>query len=327
MKKIKMQDIADSLNISKATVSRALNNKEDISPQMKETILKKCEEMGYSINHSAKALATQKNNIIGIVTSEVFTEEGEFFYKEIYTQIVKLLDSVGYATTLKIVTAEEKNKLTMPFFIQNAMIDGIIVIGELNKEFISVLGRNEIPMVLVDFDLGTNEYDSIVTSNVLSTGSIVDMLIKQEYKNIAFVGNSNLTNSIYERYWGYRMEMEKNNLQVVQLVDKNHSDEEPTFCEHDIQDYDVFICNNDYTAYRLVEFIKSLGFSIPLQKRVIGFDNTLYSDISVPKISTIEVKRAIFAREAVGMLLERMKNENREIINLTLTGKYVQKES
>lgn len=327
MKKIKMQDIAESLNISKATVSRALNNRDDISPKMKQAVIEKCNEMGYSINYSAKALATQKNYIIGIITNEVFTEDGEFFYKEIYTQLVKKLDQIGYATTLKIISIEEREKKSIPFFVQNGMIDGIVVIGELSKEYIQMLGNNSIPMVLVDFDIGTNEFDSIVTSNVLSMGTVAEKFISDGYEKIAFVGNTQLTNSIYERYLGYQMEMEKNNLKPIQIIEKKHSDDEPNFDAQSVYDNDVFLCNNDYTAYRLVEFIKSLGFLIPENKRVIGFDNTLYSDISIPKISTIDVRRDLFAQEAINIIISRINTKDRMICNMSLMGKYVEKDS
>ncbi len=90
-----MADIAREMNVSKATVSRALNGKEDISEELKKEIIAKCHEMGYAINYNAKALSSNRKQIIGIVVNELMSSKGEFFYKEIC-----LLSRLGHVILL-----------------------------------------------------------------------------------------------------------------------------------------------------------------------------------------------------------------------------------
>ncbi len=326
MKQITMADIAREMNVSKATVSRALNGKEDISEELKKQIIAKCHEMGYAINYNAKALSSNRKQIIGIVVNELMSSKGEFFYKEIYTNIVVELEKKGYTSILKIVSDQEQEEFTVPDFLKNQMVDGVIVIGELSKSYINSLDNYKKPIVLVDFDLGDLKHDSVVTNNISSMAKVTKEFIDRGYTKIAFVGNESLTNSICERYWAYQMEMQKVNLETTIIEDINHINQEPIFKLEDFSG-DVFLCNNDYTAYRLIEFFKDNGIEVPTQKKVVGFDNTFYSEISRPEISTCDVRRDSMASSAIDLLFERIEDPKRTITNVSLNANFLEKKS
>lgn len=326
MRRITMADIAQEMNVSKATVSRALNGKEDISAELKKQIIAKCHEMGYAINYNAKALSSNRKQIIGIVVNQLMSSKGEFFYKEIYTNIVVELEKKGYTSILKIVSDEEQAELTVPDFLRNQMVDGVIIIGELTKEYINNLDSFKMPTVLVDFDLGDLGHDSVVTNNISSMAKVTKEFIDRGQTEIVFVGNESLTNSICERYWAYQMEMQKANLQTTVIEEIQHINQEPNFKLEDFTGQ-VFLCNNDYTAYRLIEFFKDNGIEVPTQKQVVGFDNTFYSEISRPEISTCDVRRDAMATSAIDLLFERIEEPDRAVTNVSLNANFLEKKS
>lgn len=326
MKRITMADIAREMNVSKATVSRALNGKEDISEELKKEIIAKCHEMGYAINYNAKALSSNRKQIIGIVVNELMSSKGEFFYKEIYTNIVVELEKKGYTSILKIVSDLEQEEFIIPDFLKNQMVDGIIVIGELSKQYVNSLDNYKKPLVLVDFDLGDLGHDSVVTNNISSMAKVTKEFIDRGFSKIAFVGNEKLTNSICERYWAYQMEMQKANLETTIIEDIDHKNQEPVFKLEDFSG-DVFLCNNDYSAYRLIEFFKDNGIEVPNQKKVVGFDNTFYSEISRPEISTCDVRRDSMAMSAIDLLFERIEDPKRTVTNVSLNANFLEKKS
>lgn len=327
MPKITMLDIAKEMGVSKTTVSRALNDKTDISEELRAKILDKCQELGYFRNNSARSLSSKSNMSIGILINEVINEKGEFFYKEIYTNVVMNLDLLGYTTILKIVTQSDLDKNIPPNFAAQQMVDGIIIIGQLPKAFVELTNKFKIPVVLADFDLGNLQFDSVVTNNIVSVSNLTKSLIEDGYQKITFVGNDKLTSSILERFWGYKMEMKNAGLNISQMIDRTASNQEPSFNLDLIKAQDVFICDNDYTAYKLIEYLKQNNLLISQQKRVIGFDNTFYSEVSSPKISTVNVRRDVIANQVVKLLLDRIKNPDKEIVNISLNADYVVKES
>lgn len=326
MKRITMADVANEMNVSKATVSRALNGKADISEELKNQIIEKCNDMGYTINYNAKALSSNRKQIVGIVVNELMNNKGEFFYKEIYTNIVVELEKKGYTSILKIVSNEDQKEKKVPDFLKNQMVDGVIVLGELSKNYINTLDDFNKPIVLVDFDLGDLKHDSVVTNNISSVAKVTKEFINRGYENIAFVGNELLTNSICERLWAYKMEMQKVNLQTQVIEEINDINLEPIF---DLKDLtaEVFICNNDYTAYRLIEFFKDNGIQVPMEKKVIGFDNTFYSEISRPEISTCDVRRDSMAHSAIELLFKRIEDPECTIANISLNASFIEKKS
>lgn len=326
MKQITMADIAKEMNVSKATVSRALNGKSEISDELRKQIIAKCHEMGYAINYNAKALSSKRKQIIGILVNELMNNKGEFFYKEIYTNIVIELEKKGYTSILKIVSNDEQEELTVPDFLKNQMVDGVIIVGELSKTYVNNLDNYKKPIVLVDFDLGDLRHDSVVTNNIASMAKVTKEFIDRGYANIVFVGNEKLTNSICERYWAYQMEMQKVNLETTIIEDIHHINEEPVFKLEDFSG-DVFLCNNDYSAYRLIEFFKDNGIEVPTQKKVVGFDNTFYSEISRPEISTCDVRRDSMATSAIDLLFERIEDPQRTVTNVSLNANFLEKKS
>lgn len=326
MKRITMADVAQEMNVSKATISRALNGKEDISDELKKKIIAKCHEMGYAINYNAKALSSNRKQIIGIIVNELINSKGEFFYKEIYTNIVVELEKKGYTSILKIVSNQEQREFAVPAFLKNQMVDGIIIIGELSNNYVTTLDNFKIPTVLVDFDLGDLKHDSVVTNNIASMAKVTKEFIERGFKDIAFVGNEKLTNSICERYWAYQMEMQKNHLETIVIEEICNINEEPKYNLADLT-ADVYLCNNDYSAYRLIEFFKDNGIDVPREKKVIGFDNTFYSEISRPQISTCDVRRDSMALSAIDLLFKRIEEPNTTIANISLNANFLEKKS
>ncbi len=326
MKKITMADVAKELNISKATVSRALNGKEDISDALKQKVIDKCNELGYQVNYTAKALSTNKHNTIGIVSTELLNYKDEVFYKEIYTNIVLLLEEKGYTSSLKVFRKDKPINEEVPNFLKNGMVDGIIILGEIDKDCIELYSSYGKPIVLVDFDLGNIKYDSVVTNNVSSISKVTKHFINEGFTDICFVGNDEITGAIADRYWAYDMEMRKANLQGCQIKDLKDSNDEPSFVLSELS-ADVFICNNDYSAFRLIEFFNKNGIKVPQEKKVIGFDNTLYSSISRPQISTCDVKRGNISMTAISLLLARIEDPEKAVTNISLEATFIQKES
>lgn len=72
----------------------------------------------------------------------------------------------------------------------------------------------------------------------------------------------------------------------------------------------VFVCANDSIALSVVNALNALGYQIPDEVQVIGFDNTIESTISKPKITTIDVNKELLGQEALYLLVDRINRPN-----------------
>ncbi|XOQ45149.1 MAG: hypothetical protein ACFWTN_11995 [Clostridium sp.] len=137
-------------------------------------------------------------------------------------------------------------------------------------------------------------------------------LIERQHREIGFVGNINLTNSIRDRYLGYYRALIENGIKInTDYIIKERND--------DNNDIDIvlpstmptsFVCNSDQAAFRLMEALEKANLRVPEDVSVIGFDDTLYSITSRPKLTTVSVNRKSMAENAITMIMDLLENSN-----------------
>lgn len=111
---ITMRDIANKLGVSSVTVSKALNDKEGVSEELKQKIKALAGEMGYRYNSAAKSIKDGLSKNIGVLIPERFTGMSHSFYLRVYQQISLLLDQYGYFGILNILSNEDEELLNFP---------------------------------------------------------------------------------------------------------------------------------------------------------------------------------------------------------------------
>ena len=89
----------------------------------------------------------------------------------------------------------------------------------------------------------------------------------------------------------------------------------------------AFVCNCDAIAYNLILKLKEMGYSVPKDFSVVGFDNNIYATISEPKITTVEVDVEEMAGTAVKSILDKIKKENKSQGRSTIMGRIVYRDS
>lgn len=321
-KKVLMGDIAEALGVSKTTVSRAFNDAEGISKEQREKVLQKAKEMNYRFNSSAKALKTNKTQNIGVIIDKFFLEKGEGFYSQIFRHIVEILGEKKYNCILEIYVENQ-----IPLFLKDNKVDGVLIVGQLPKDYLDLIKLENCPVVLIDDQ--NKKYDCIYTNNFLSTAEAVNFLIKKNHREIGFVGNVKSTRSVADRYFGYMMGLKNADIEINEMYNINDRDSNNKSIELVLPEKlpTAFVCNNDRTALNLISKLKENGYSVPEDISVIGFDNTIYSDLNTPKITTMEVSMEIFAREGIRLLLERIEDNDKPILNLSLKADIIIKET
>lgn len=305
IKKVTMQDIADELGVSKVTVSKALNDKEGVGPELKEQILQKAEEFGYRLSKISK----DKVKNIAIFLDHKYFGEGTkaYFYVKIYQMITKHLSEIGYIGILTTVDPmNHANELEQIINGQN--IDGIIILGNLEKEFLAKVRKTRLPKVFVDYYDELSDTDCVVTENIYSTYGITKHLLNYGHRDIGFVGSISVTQSILDRYLGYSRALMEKKIQIRQdwVIDDRSSHNEAIDFVFPEEMPTAFVCNCDETAHRLIKSLKQLGYEVPQDISIVSFDNDIYADICEPKLTTVAVDIEGIARTAVKIIRRKV---------------------
>lgn len=326
---ITMRDIAEKLGVSNVTVSKALNDKEGVSEELKIKIKKLAEEMGYRYNTLAKAMKEGQAYNIGVIIAERFTGEHKSFYLQFYQHISKLLDEHQYSGILHILTSEDERELNLPRIYHDKKVDGFIILGQISKEYIGILQNIEIPIIFLDFYDDHVEIDSVITDNFYGAYEITNYLVKSGHEKIAFIGNIYATSSIQDRFLGYYKSLLEHRIKLREDYIINDRDDNGKFIDLCIPDNlpTAFVCNCDRIAYNLINKLKSLGYNIPKDFSVVGFDNDIFASISDPKITTVEVNIEEMAKTAVKFIIEKIKDEDKKYGRVLVKGRIIYRDS
>ena len=322
--KVKMKDIAEKLNISIVSVSKALSGKDGVSDEMRDKIFEVAQSLGYDVDK------VKKNKLSGnicVIVADRFMDDNAF-YQKLYRQIVINCTENGYSSVLEIVSLTDETNLKMPKAIDNN-IDGIVFLGDISKKYIDKIRNYKIPFVLVDFHIDDYETDCFISDNIYGAMKLTELMIKKGRKKIAFVGDVLSTTSILDRYLGYVRVLLMNGIMPKEeyLIKDRNNDGEFIDIQLPKNMPDSFVCNCDEVAYNLIRKLQNEGYRIPEDISVSGYDDYLFSSLSSPQITTYRVNIEDMAKNSIKKLIERINGSTIAYSQNVVNGKIIEKES
>ena len=328
-KTVKMSDIAEMLNISNVTVSKALADKDGVGEELRQKIKEVANELGYRYNSTAKSLKDGCTYNIGVLVPERFVDQKTSFYWDMYQNVSKQLLTHNYYGILEILKPNDEEENTLPKMIQDSKVDGIIVLGQISESYVEAITSVYNPLIFLDFYDKHSNIDTVVTDNFYGMYLLTDYLIEMGHKDIAFVGNYRSTSSIQDRYLGYVKALLENDLPQNKDWVINDRSKSGTYIDIVLPEKmpTAFVCNCDEVAYKVIKAIKQSGLNVPKDVSVVGFDNYLISDISEPAITTVEVDMKAMAETAVDTLVRKINDLDYKVGRQMISGKIILKDS
>lgn len=291
--KATIKDVAKIAGVSLATVSRVINNKTkgSMSEKTKQKVLRAIQQLDYTPDTRAQSLRGIKTGLIGVVIPEASSS----YYQELSHAIMNVCYKQGFGVLTCSSENDVRRELFYIDFLQGQKVDGIIIISErLKAQKVNDLIRKEIPIVLLDEDIPGTEAPAVVTDYYKGASKAVQYLIDLGHRKIAFIKGRMTTPSTKKRLEGYVDMLRKNNLRVDNILIKQGDFSYKSGYEatkqllKDCGDaFTAIFCSCDLMAFGAIQCIRDIGKCVPSDYSVVGFDNTYYSTISVPPLTTV----------------------------------------
>lgn len=326
-KRVTIADIAKKCNTSTVTVSKALCGRSGVSEEVRAYIRKTAVEMGYV---STKSAGVKPEGVVGVLIPDRFINPNGSFYWALYNNILALLKSAGFSCVQENIGSDEEASLAVPKMFANNRIIGVISLGQLSREYITMLKEHNRNLVLLDYYLNGMSVDSVVTNGFFGGYKLAEYLISLGHRSIGFIGTIKSTSSIMDRFMGYVKAMLEHNLEIdPKFIIPDRTENGITFDTLDFPEKlpTAFVCNCDETAYLAIRELRTRGISVPGDVSIVGYDNYLISEISEPQITTIQVDSLEMAKTAVNILFERIGSPESPAGIHILDGQLVEKES
>ena len=317
-----LSDIARELNVTAATVSRALGDHPKISQATKQAVLETAKRLNYQPNSIASALRRGKSNIIGVI---VPTSDRQFF-ATIIRGIEEETREQGYH--LLICQSDEQSvteKKVIDTFLQ-IRVDGIIAcVAKETTDYTpyeTILAQG-VPLVLYDRIVPQITTCSVTSNDFDGAFRTVDHLIQQGCRRIAHFAGQQHIQMYVDRLDGYIQALKKHHLPVdesliieTDLIDK--TDTVLTLGSRLMADLmnhgnrpDALFSASDFAAIGALQILKQNGYSVPDDVALAGYSNDLTAHIVDPGLTSVDQLTKVMGNTAGKLLLEQTREEHR----------------
>lgn len=317
-KAVKMADIAEKLDVSIVTVSKALSGQKGVSDSVREQILELAKEMGYEVPASSRSKLEQKSYQIGVLISERYLGDITTFYWKMYQEISEYAMQKSCYTLFEGLSEIMEEEKKLPRLIEEKKVDGVLVVGKPGYDYAYFLKDNvKIPMVFLDFYPGDAKVDSFISDGFYGTYRLTDYLLKKGHREIAYVGTLFVTESITDRYLGYTKALMEQGIKPNDsyLIDDRDltSGLRDNYTSYKLPKKlpTAFVCNCDFIASILIKNLKEQGLRVPEDVSVVGFDDYLSPHLCDVPLTTYGVDIKSMAKKAFKALVKKMDGEEK----------------
>ncbi len=291
-KDVTIYDIAAQLDISVATVSRALRDDPVVSDKTKKRVFELAEKNGYQANQFARSLRQQHTNTIGVIIPRL----NSYFMATVIAGIENVANQAGYNLIISQSSESAEREGINVRTMFNNRVDGLLVsLSYLtsNLEPFEKFAKKNIPVIFFDRTPESSSFTNIRINNVQAGYEATKHLLSQGRRRIAHVTISS-TQSIYkERFLGYAMALaefgiplDKSLIYLADLSMESGTDAAKHLLSLPTRPDAVFVVN-DNCAAGLVIGLKAKGIRVPEDIAVVGFNDDPVSRIVEPNLTSI----------------------------------------
>ncbi len=309
MKKMTISKIADLAGVSKATVSRVLNEYPHVRPELRERVQRVIEETGFQPNNVARLLASDRSNMIGLIIpsgpQEVFTDP---YFPALTQGISQAANQNNQTLALFIVQSEQEGRDTIQKIIATGLLDGLIITADLKENvFIPQLSEQSIPFVLIGRPSEPDNVNFVDVDNLGGAMMATEHLIGLGYRRIAVIVTQQNAPS-YDRLAGYRRALEQHDLPYdPQLVAVGDYSLESGY--HAAQQLiplapEALFVGSDTMALGAMRALREHGLRVPQDVAIVGFDDLPPAVQADPPLTTIRQPITRIGQMAVETLMQ-----------------------
>ncbi len=314
---VTIKDIAKALSLSTSTVSRALRDSYEISPETKKLVLEYAEKIKYHPNPIALSLKERRSRSIGVIVAEI---ANSFF-----SQTIDGIESVAYNNGYNVIISQSRESFDRETinlnYLTSRSIDGLIVsVSAETRDFTALRELHDRGMPIVFFDRIVNEINThkVIIDNYRGAYDAVVHLLENGYKKIAALAGSELLSITKDRVAGYLAAMKDHGfdpstcairycphgglipLEVSEAVGELlHKKESP----------DAILALSDKLTTGCLRVLNQRQIKVPADLGLIGFSNSDLTELIGPPLSIIKQPALTMGEISTNLLLQLIESK------------------
>ncbi|HHY97537.1 MAG TPA: LacI family transcriptional regulator, partial [Firmicutes bacterium] len=308
---VTIKDIAERAGVSVNTVSRALNNKPEISPETREKIIEIARSLNYTPNILARSLVLKQTYTLGLVVPD----NSDPFYAQLAKGVEATAIKRQYNSILCNTDENPNKEIDVLKLLREKRVDGILITTvQKDAAYFKEMLRDEIPFVFLNRHMDDLDVDYVVNDNVAGAYEAVSFLIQLGHKRIAHITGPAHLSSVREREKGYRKALEDHGLEASgSLIFRSDSlkiaagyNVMKSLLASDSRITAVFaFC--DLLAIGAYKAIIEAGLNVPGDISIIGYDDIEFAEFLEVPLTTVAQPTYEIGQIGTEILIERLK--------------------
>ena len=314
---VTIKDIAKALGLSTSTVSRALRDSYEISPETKKLVLECAEKLNYRPNPIALSLKERRSRSIGVVVCEI---ANSFF-----SQVINGIESVAYDRGYNVIISQSRESYEREVmdlqYLASRSVDGLLISVSTETNDIAhlrALHEKGLPIVFFDRISDSINTHSVIVDNFRGAYEATEHLIHNGYKRIAAIANSEFLSITIERLAGYREALAANNIlydpslvqhcfyggmifsEIEEAVNNLFTNKEKP---------DAIFTTSDKLSTGCLKTLKRRGLQIPEDIALAGFSNSDVVELMEPSLTVVRQPALEMGQAATELLLQLIESK------------------
>ena len=318
---VTMLDVANRAGVSKSTVSRVLNGKNIVRPEVAKKVFDAIQETGYRPNLVAQQLATKKTNFIGfVITNDLFN--GPYFSSLMYHAA-----SYSEKSNHQLVITDGKHSAEDERKAINFLLDikcaGIIIypqcLGE--SEIAQIIESTDTPILVLNREMPSSPKHAITTDHYQSACAMMEHVIEQGHQQIAVIRGKAGSSTDEQRFAAYRDTLSKYKIAYDEsrVAQGNWTMESGYHAARALVEnranFTAILSENDDMAIGAIKALTELGYSLPGDISIVGFDNSKVGEFLTPSLTSVSVPLEQMTQKAILTIVGE--SEQADAINAT----------
>ena len=328
-----IKEIAKLAGCSIATVSNTLNNKGRISKEVRDKVHLICQKHGYSPNSAGRNLRRRQNETIGLL---FYPNCGAIFRNIFYAEVMEALEAETAGKGYDLLLAgfdSSGSKDSMPRFVQQGKVDGIVMLGRFPRVDVKRINRYGVPILQLDNFRSQIKVDYVTSDGFNGCKKIVDELVKLGHRRFIFMAYSHEDTNADQRESGFLAAVEAHKLPKTSSASiRDFEDYQTAYSRlkkrlQSKHPPTAVVAVNDTPAIELQECLQQDGYSIPDDISIVGFDDDDICLKATPQMSSVRVNKKLLGKTGAQIIIDRICNPQKTTESVHLPVEVVFRES
>lgn len=307
-----IKDVAREVGLSITTVSRALNNHDDVAPATRERIQAVARRLEYHPNAVARSLQGSRANAVGVVIPRALHRDYDLFWLEFIGGCATACAEARVDLLLS--AAGEGDRVTEGFarLVRGRRVDGLLVCDVRTIDpRIGYLFKHKVPFVAFGRSTAEREYSYIDVDGATGTARAIEHLAYLGHRRLAYLGVDASFGFAQHRLQGYRhaltrMDLEDNPTLVVEGLTEVTAEPAARRLLSQPRPPTAIFAGADFLALAVLVAARALGLRVPGDVSLVVFDDNPLVQHTVPPLTAVSQPNRDLGRQATQLLLERL---------------------